>query len=344
MLRSPAHAKWAIDNPCEQTPALRIGSAVHCLTLEGEDEYQKRFAVASACTARKKDGERCFNPGKALVGGEWLCGVHLKADRHNAILMDVVRKLETDGFKITNISQGGSRYLEHEDSGIKYRVSNHDAGWAGNVRMLRDGRIDIRVDLPPYGRDDGRTILTEDEHAQVSRMADAVWEHPFARKLLNARTATEASYVWNDDATGVRCKARMDIVCGGLKTLCDLKTTLDASTDAFQYAIRTHHYEVQAAHYLAGPLAAEGVEFEEFAFICVEKNEPHCVAVYVIDPESIAIGHDRRREAITTWCACMKSGIWPGYSDSAQLIGLPNYEKGNRVSEHQQELLEALAS
>src|SRR6185437_6542157 len=41
MLRSPAHAKWAIDNPCEQTPALRIGSAVHCLTLEGEDEYQK---------------------------------------------------------------------------------------------------------------------------------------------------------------------------------------------------------------------------------------------------------------------------------------------------------------
>lgn len=334
MLRSPKHAKWAIDNPCEQTPALRIGSAVHCLALEGETEYEKRFAVSSQCCAIKKDGDRCNNAGIAMVDSEWLCGVHLRKDRHDAIMKDVVARFCGDGFGLerAELSSKGASYFLVRPDGRCVRVSNHEAGWGLSVLMLRTGREDIRVDLPPYGRNDGRTVLTEDEHAQVSRMADAVWEHPFARDLLNVRTATEVSYVWDDKETGVRCKARIDFESVPTRSRVDLKTTMNADPEAVARAILDYDYHIQAAQYLSAPSPEMPEGPDEFSFIFVEKEEPHGVSVLTIDSESIQIGYTQRRKALTRWGECDESGIWPGYSDRPLMIGLPDYYKTKQLN------------
>ena len=46
LLRSPAHYRAARDEPRPETPALRIGDATHCLSLEGRAAFNDRFAVA----------------------------------------------------------------------------------------------------------------------------------------------------------------------------------------------------------------------------------------------------------------------------------------------------------
>ena len=57
LLRSPAHYRAARDEPRAETPALRMGSALHCLALEGRAAFAERFAVAPECDRRTKQGK-----------------------------------------------------------------------------------------------------------------------------------------------------------------------------------------------------------------------------------------------------------------------------------------------
>jgi exodeoxyribonuclease VIII len=76
---SPAHVREGVLHPSEPTPALILGSAVHCYLLT-PDLFPSRYVMASQCVATKKTGERCSNPGTKLMGDDWYCGVHLKED------------------------------------------------------------------------------------------------------------------------------------------------------------------------------------------------------------------------------------------------------------------------
>jgi hypothetical protein len=65
--RSPLHCKFRMDNPEDETEALRIGHGYHTLALEGEDKYASEFLIASACRATvKSTGRPCENSGSLL--------------------------------------------------------------------------------------------------------------------------------------------------------------------------------------------------------------------------------------------------------------------------------------
>lgn len=57
MARSPAHLLSHLNNPPAETPALRIGKAVHKLTLEGRAAYEDAFAVEPKADGRTKEGK-----------------------------------------------------------------------------------------------------------------------------------------------------------------------------------------------------------------------------------------------------------------------------------------------
>ena len=59
--KSPAHDRYNRDHPPTETPALRIGKAVHSLALEGRPAFDRAFTVAPEC-------DRRTNAGKALWG------------------------------------------------------------------------------------------------------------------------------------------------------------------------------------------------------------------------------------------------------------------------------------
>lgn len=73
--QSPKHVRWELDHPPEETDAMRIGSAFHCLLLRPLD-FDAEFIVATTCSAVKKGGGECRNPGKYYRDGTWACGVH----------------------------------------------------------------------------------------------------------------------------------------------------------------------------------------------------------------------------------------------------------------------------
>lgn len=75
MQRSPAHAKWAMANPPEPTPAMVLGSAIHVAVLE-PDTFHQRYAFYPTVNLRTKAGKDVYgdavtsNPGKVILKEE----------------------------------------------------------------------------------------------------------------------------------------------------------------------------------------------------------------------------------------------------------------------------------
>jgi exodeoxyribonuclease VIII len=58
---SPKHYKHYRTKPKEAaSPAMNIGSAVHCIVLEDRNKFIERYAVAPKCDKRTKEGKQIF--------------------------------------------------------------------------------------------------------------------------------------------------------------------------------------------------------------------------------------------------------------------------------------------
>lgn len=69
LLRSPAHYRAYRDAPETDTPAFRLGRAVHALGLEGRGAYRERFAVAPDCDRRTKAGKETWEAFQVEAAG-----------------------------------------------------------------------------------------------------------------------------------------------------------------------------------------------------------------------------------------------------------------------------------
>jgi len=177
----------------------------------------------------------------------------------------------------------------------------------------------------------GKVALDDDQHEQLLAMAHAVRQHPAANALLaGCEGSAEASVYATDPVTGelLRCRPdwwRKDGV------IVDVKTTEDASQEGFAKSLANYRYHVQAPWYLdTMQLSHDAGHFPEgwerpkaFVFLAVEKRAPYAVATYVLDAESIEIGRQQMRANLDTLAECKRTGIWPGYGNTLQQIGVP---------------------
>lgn len=169
----------------------------------------------------------------------------------------------------------------------------------------------------------GKEIVSAEDAAIVESIAAAVRGHRGAGALLKG-AATEVSLEWRDDATGMRCKGRMDAVAQH-DVIIDVKTCQDASPKAFERAIANFGYHIQAAHYIDGYEAATGVRPRAYIWIAVESSAPHGVAVYAADAAMLEIGAEKRAMALEIIAECTEAGEWPGYPAEIQTISLPGW-------------------
>ncbi|NBS68382.1 hypothetical protein EBT31_05635, partial [bacterium] len=143
--RSPLHywARYVDPNRVEPepTPAMRLGTAVHTLTLE-PDSWDSRYVTAPQIDRRTKEGKATWAEFEALSAG--------------------------------------------------------------------------------------RELISCDDRAVISRMAEAVWKHPAAEMLLfKLPGKAETTHMWTDEATGLQCKCRPDWLTDDGSLIVDLKTTED---------------------------------------------------------------------------------------------------------------------
>lgn len=132
-----------------------------------------------------------------------------------------------------------------------------------------------------------------------------------ARKVSASKGERECTLLWSRD--GVPCKARIDKVCPGV-ALVDLKTTRDASCEAFGRQAVLLRYHNQAAWYVDGWKAVTG-ETLPYIIVAVENEYPFAVNCFSVDDDLIECGRRENDSAFADVAPCWKSGVWTGYPE-----------------------------
>lgn len=180
---------------------------------------------------------------------------------------------------------------------------------------------------------EGKTVLSRDDYDRVMRMQNAVSMHPVAGEIFDYPGQAEVSFYAEHEYTKELCKVRPDWIQSNI--LVDLKSTSDASPEAFSRSCYNFDYHIQSGMYLKVCRDA-GMPVDTFLFVCVENKEPYSVAVYVASRDMIELGEQRFHQGMSVYKECKDSGIWPGYgNDKILTIDLPAwaYKKDNFVSE-----------
>lgn len=169
----------------------------------------------------------------------------------------------------------------------------------------------------------GKMILKREQFEAIQGILKAIKDHPLAAKIVGAGRAEESLF-WIDPDTGIECKARFDFRHDG-QFIVDAKSTLDASYASFRKDIANYGYHIQAAHYLEGARRAYGESYDKFMILAPEKEPPHCLSLFLLDENAIAEGRALRHQALKTLANCIKTGVFPGYSQQIINIDLPTW-------------------
>jgi exodeoxyribonuclease VIII len=159
--------------------------------------------------------------------------------------------------------------------------------------------------------------LTHAEDIDVQGVANSVRRHPFW-DIIHLPHRIEASVFAQDEETGIALKARPDLWIEG-HTLVDIKTTDDASPEAFLRTIASFGYHIQAAHYL------EMTGADNFIFVAVERKAPYAIGIYKLDAEWLQAGENLRCKAIATLHECRALDSWPAYPTAVQTLSCPKW-------------------
>jgi len=122
----------------------------------------------------------------------------------------------------------------------------------------------------------------------------------------------------------IQKKAKVDFVPPvSTKCLIDLKTTTDASPDAFSRKLWDLDYHVQAAYYLDLWNEVTGENRTAFVFIVVETEPPYAVSVFNLSGKAICIGRETYVKDLQRMMECLERNEWPAYSNEVVEINLP---------------------
>jgi hypothetical protein len=166
-------------------------------------------------------------------------------------------------------------------------------------------------------------VLTGPEGDRIVAMAEAVRGNEWARGVLEIGHA-ESSIFATDPVTGVRCRIRPDWLTPHGVCL-DLKTTADASPVGFGKSVANYRYHVQQAFYADVYEWATGDRLADFAFLAVESDLPHSVAVYRLPTDVVQYARKVYRRDLNLYAECLERDEWPGYDPAPQVLMMPGW-------------------
>jgi len=181
----------------------------------------------------------------------------------------------------------------------------------------------------PDGEPDDIEVLKSSHYYTVEGMDAALREDPDAAPLLYQLPGlAEATILFDDPETGLRCKARPDrIIClpnEGV-ALVDLKTTKSAHPQDFRRKYARNGYWLQPAFYSAAVGSLGVASVRDFVFACVESQRPYAVQCYRPSSNDLA-GARRRMGGLLDE---MESALDTprGYADGVKELSMKRYQK-----------------
>ena len=177
----------------------------------------------------------------------------------------------------------------------------------------------------------GKLPLRPKQWDMVHGMAAALSRHKLAVVLLDpAAGDAEQTIVWQDQQTGVYCRALLDKlrppVVSGPFFVPDYKTCDCAHPDKVARSVSDWGYHIQGWWYEQACKAAGRGPDVRFALVVQEKSAPYLVSVCFPDREAIQAGGLLARDAINQYAECVESGKWPGYAEEGVPVSLPPWE------------------
>lgn len=239
-----------------------------------------------------------------------------------------IPRLNNSAIKLINRSPFHYKYGERDETSALV------IGHAGHTAILEPDLFEDRYAVFPEGmtkttkegkakwaelEDSGKSILRYSEFKAAKDLATAIRNHPEASKLL---TGGFPEVTILSEIDGVETKVRVDYWRPDLDMFIDVKTTENASFEAFQRSINHYGYDMQDAFYVDNGRIA-GVEVSRFIFIVVESIKPYGVAIYELDSDSRDIGRIKYTKGLETYRRCDALDEWPGYPIEIQPISLP---------------------
>lgn len=171
----------------------------------------------------------------------------------------------------------------------------------------------------------GKKLIDQDDCEAIQGMMTALKKHSYVSKLLGLIQKAHIEVSAYTTIEEVLCKSRADLMIPEMGMLIDLKTTSDARPHEFQRSVADYMYHVQGAYYLDVFSKATGIKFDKFLFICVEKEAPFGVQVYVADPEMIEVGRFEYQNALISYKDCLEKNEWPSYDEKVLNLSLPTW-------------------
>lgn len=204
--------------------------------------------------------------------------------------------------------------LEPQEFSRKYVVGIDGDGRTKEIKAAREKLEAVRGD---------RAIVKPSDLKVADAIAASLLSNDKAADYI--RTSKLAlSVVWDDEATGLRCKARIDLYNEKMGLVGDLKTTSDASPESFARSIYAYDYLTQAAMY-RNAVTACGMPWSHHLFLTVETEAPYCAALYRLADELIDLGAMENARLMRQYATCSVRGEWPGYPTNIVDIGIPSW-------------------
>lgn len=165
----------------------------------------------------------------------------------------------------------------------------------------------------------GRNIVSHDDYITAIAMKQAALNCEAVIKLLDSGMPEQSIY-YIDEATGLKAKVRCDFrrSNGNLwNTIIDLKTTDDASQDAFGKTIVKYDYLTQAGMQVEGVRQVLGFTIKYYLYIAIENKFPYGVAVYRLTDDDLFIGITQYKHFMQKVKECTETGVWGSYDTLA---------------------------
>ena len=190
-------------------------------------------------------------------------------------------------------------------------------------KRTKEGKAAIEEHLI-YCEENSKEPIDQDDLAIIKDMKVVIDKDPLASAFLTGEH--EKAYFWTDDATGEKCKVKLDCISevNGKKYIVDYKTTDSCEQRAFERSVRKYGYKFQSGMYREGYFQNT---FEDvgFAFVAQEKTAPYAVRVFICSEDFLDEGYSLFREAIGILHDCKVNNHYWGYegpnNDVAELLG-----------------------
>lgn len=211
-----------------------------------------------------------------------------------------------------------------EEAEFNRRVKLATDEMVGQSKAAKELRAKLAIEQPDA------LWFDAEELGRLELMRESALANPKLRMLLEADGMTEVSAFWHDPATGLHCRARPDRIIPTLGVMLDLKSSVDASPEAFRQACARYGYHLQSAWYPEGVLAASGQsgraiipEAPQMIFGVVEKQAPFSVALYTLPKEQVAMAWNLCAAGLETIRAGAAGEGPTGYPTDIQTLELP---------------------